>query len=70
MTKLEKPPEIGAEQWEGGGESAGGPYPRAQRKRDGSPGHGGQSEIAYHGSGQLGDQATGPENPNAPAKGG
>lgn len=70
MTELKKPPEISAEKWEGGGESAGGSYPAPRRRRKGASKHGGQSEIAYHGSGQLGDQDAGPDNPNAPAKGG
>lgn len=46
-----------------GGESSGGPYPnphRGKKKPKNSPsdflGHGGQTEIGYHGPGQLGDQ--------------
>lgn len=54
---------------EGAGESGGGAYPnphtRAQPK-DGVMGHGGQSEIAYHGTGQLGDEdVPGEENDNS-----
>lgn len=51
----------------GGGESAGGAYPnphRGKTPKDGeapsdATGHGGQTEIAYHGPGQLGEQAVG-----------
>jgi hypothetical protein len=44
----------------GGGESGGGsvPHPRTGKARGGLNGffgHGGQSEISYHGSGRLGD---------------
>ena len=59
----------------GGGESNGGSYPNPHRgKKPASRpetfiGHGGQSEMGYHGSGQLGDQQVGDEeNPNAPTK--
>ncbi|MGF7147335.1 hypothetical protein FHS96_000944 [Sphingomonas zeicaulis] len=46
------------------GESGGGAYPNPwQGKRKSEfgtwSGHGGQSKLAYHGSGQLGDEATG-----------
>jgi len=49
----------------GGGESDGGAYPNPHTGRDGSNsgfmGHGGQTEMAYHGSGQAGgDGGTGP----------
>lgn len=60
----------------GGGESSGGNYPNPHRgkKPKSSPedfmGHGGQTEIAYHGTGQLGEDATGEDNANAPAKSG
>lgn len=57
------------------GESAGGAYPNPHTGKDGSPegpdtfmGHGGQTEIDYHGSGQLGEERTG-ANPNAPTRG-
>jgi hypothetical protein len=57
-----------------GGESAGGAYPNPHTgKSDGdkSPGdflgHGGQTEQAYHGSGQLGDQKVGDQK-NAPSQ--
>jgi hypothetical protein len=53
------------------GESGGGAYPNPHTGKDGSKrarnslfGHGGQTEQAYHGSGQLGDQKIG-EQPNA-----
>ena len=56
----------------GGGESQGGNYPaphRGKRARGviGSfLGHGGQSEIAYHGTGQLGEtNVEGQENANS-----
>jgi hypothetical protein len=56
-----------------GGESAGGAYPNPHTGKDDgkkSPsdfmGHGGQTEQAYHGSGQLGDQKVG-DQPNAPS---
>lgn len=56
-----------------GGESGGGAYPNAQSgkkdKTDGFLGHGGQTDIDYHGSGQLGDEGKAPGNANAPTKG-
>ena len=56
------------------GESGGGPYPNPHSGKGDSPdgpdkfgGHGGQSEIAYHGGGQLGEERpTG--TPNAPTR--
>jgi hypothetical protein len=55
----------------GGGDSGGGPYPNPhtgkKEKTDGFFGHGGQTEMGYHGTGQLGDEETG-DNENAPAK--
>ena len=58
---------------EGGGESGGGaylnPHTGKKEKNDGFLSHGGQTEIGYHGTGQLGDQETGQGNANAPAKG-
>ncbi len=55
-----------------GGESGGGAYPNPhqgkEEKKDGFLGHGGQTEIGYHGTGQLGDQQTGQGNANAPTK--
>ena len=43
----------------GAGESGGGAYPNPHdgggKPDDGFMGHGGQSEIAYHGPGQLGE---------------
>ena len=58
---------------EGGGESAGGAYPNPHTgkeggKTDGFQGHGGSSEMEYHGKGRLGEQEVG-GNANAPAKG-
>jgi hypothetical protein len=58
---------------EGAGESGGGAYPnphtgKQSGKIDGFQGHGGQSDMEYHGTGRLGgDEAGG--NSNAPAKG-
>ena len=38
-------------------------------KDQGEAFHGGQSEAAYHGTGQLGEQPAGKgENPNAPSR--
>ena len=55
----------------GGGDSAGGPYPNPHdRQEDGESGfmgHGGQSEMAYHGKGRLGGRKVG-VNANAPAR--
>lgn len=56
----------------GGGDSGGGAYPNPHTGKEGSGGregymgHGGQTEMPYHGSGQLGDESTG-GNENAPA---
>jgi hypothetical protein len=57
-----------------GGDSQGGAYPNPHtgKKPEGGGfmGHGGQSEMAYHGSGQLGEETL-EGNENAPAaKGG
>ena len=56
-------------------ESSGGAYPnphRGKKPRHGPDtymGHGGQTEIAYHGTGQLGEtDVPDRENPNSPAK--
>ncbi|HEY6917493.1 MAG TPA: hypothetical protein VI381_07625 [Allosphingosinicella sp.] len=60
-----------------GGESQGGAYPNPHSGKKSKPGeapsdftgHGGQSGMAYHGTGQLGaEEVEGEENPNAPAK--
>jgi hypothetical protein len=53
-----------------GAESAGGAYPNPHTGKEGKGGsgdwHGGQSETAYHGSGQLGEEKTQPKgNPNS-----
>jgi hypothetical protein len=57
---------------EGAGQSSGGAYPNPHsgKKPEGGGfmGHGGQTGMAYHGTGQLGDTKTG-DNANAPAKG-
>jgi hypothetical protein len=54
----------------GGGDSGGGAYPNPhtgkEAKRGGFMDHGGQTDMSYHGTGQLGDQETG-GNANAPA---
>lgn len=56
----------------GAGQSGGGAYPNPHSGKDGHSdgyeGHGGQSGMEYHGSGQLGEKKVG-ANPNAPAKG-
>jgi hypothetical protein len=53
-----------------GGDSQGGAYPNPhsgkQPKGGGFMGHGGQSEMSYHGSGQLGEETL-EGNANAPA---
>lgn len=55
---------------EGGGDSGGGAYPNPhsgkEGGKDGFLGHGGQTEMPYHGHGQLGEDTVG-ENANAPA---
>ncbi|MBV8687296.1 MAG: hypothetical protein JOZ90_14800 [Alphaproteobacteria bacterium] len=58
---------------EGGGDSGGGAYPNPHRGKEGEAGregwmgHGGQSEMPYHGHGQLGAEKTG-GNANAPTR--
>lgn len=57
---------------EGGGDSGGGAYPNPHSGKDdpgreGYMGHGGQTEMPYHGAGRLGEQDTG-GNANSPAK--
>ena len=59
----------------GGGESGGGPYPnphtgKGKKERDEGFGeHGGQTDMGYHGPGQLGDKQVGPDkNTNAASK--
>jgi len=56
----------------GGGDSGGGAYPNPHSGKKGGGtggfmGHGGQTEMPYHGTGQLGEKKTG-ENANAPAR--
>jgi hypothetical protein len=60
-------------QLEGGGESGGGAYPNPHTgkedkggSKNGFMGHGGQTDIDYHGTGQLGSQDTGQGNANQP----
>ena len=55
----------------GAGQSGGGPYPNPHDGKDSEPidtaqGHGGQSEMEYHGTGRLGEEKVG-ANANAPA---
>lgn len=53
-----------------GSESQGAAYPNPHAGKDGNPEadkHGGQTKVAYHGSGQLGEQKVG-DNPNAVAE--
>jgi hypothetical protein len=56
---------------EGGGDSGGGAYPNPHTGKEGSNGgffgHGGQTEMPYHGGGQLGDEDVG-GNANAAAQ--
>jgi hypothetical protein len=56
----------------GGGQAGGGAYPNPHTGKEGGGnegfmGHGGQTEMPYHGSGQLGDQDVGGTD-NSPAK--
>jgi hypothetical protein len=55
----------------GGGDSGGGAYPNPHSGKkpgkDGFMGSGGQTGMAYHGTGQLGEEEG--DNPNAPASG-
>jgi len=57
---------------EGGGDSGGGAYPNPHSGKEGSNGgfmgHGGQTEMPYHGHGQLGDEKTG-DNANSASAG-
>ena len=71
MSQDEKNPEDKTSPaFKGGGESGGGAYPNPhsgkEERSDGFFGHGGQSDMEYHGSGQLGEEKVG-ENANAPA---
>jgi hypothetical protein len=57
----------------GGGDSGGGPYPNPHSgkeggDKDGFMAKGGQTGMAYHGHGQLGDESTG-DNANSAAGG-
>ena len=55
----------------GSGESGGGPYPNPhggkEKKSDGFLGHGGQTDMEYHGTGRLGEKKVA-GNANAPAR--
>ena len=56
----------------GGGQDGGGAYPNPHTGKegggkDGYMGHGGQTEMPYHGSGQLGEQQVDGGNANSPA---
>ena len=56
----------------GGGQTGGGAYPNPHTGKEGSGndgymGHGGQTEMPYHGEGQLGEDKVG-GNANAPAQ--
>ena len=55
----------------GGGQDGGGAYPNPhtgkEGGKDGFMGHGGQTEMPYHGTGQLGEDKVG-GNANAPAR--
>jgi len=57
----------------GGGQSGGGAYPNPHTGKEGGDGdkegymgRGGQTEMPYHGHGQLGGEDAEGENPNAP----
>ena len=57
----------------GAGQSGGGPYPNLHSGKEdaemgGYEGHGGQTGMEYHGTGQLGKKKVG-DNANAPARG-
>ncbi len=55
-----------------GGQSKGADYPNANDGKDPEQGsvmgHGGQTEMGYHGPGQLGDQKVGDKHQNAGAQ--
>lgn len=65
----------GSEKQAGAGESGGGAYPNPHTGTEGDAsnndpgsflGHGGQSEIAWHGPGNLGDEAVDDETARKP----
>lgn len=56
----------------GGGDSGGGAYPNPHTgkkagNKEGYMGHGGQTEMPYHGTNKLGEKDLGP-NPNSPTE--
>ena len=56
----------------GAGQSGGGSYPnphdhKGDESQEGWNGHGGQTDMPYHGPGQLGDEDVG-QTPNATAR--
>ncbi|TFI56792.1 hypothetical protein E2493_18340 [Sphingomonas parva] len=55
----------------GGGQAGGGAYPNPHSGKEGTSdgfmGHGGQTEMPYHGTGQLGEDKVG-GNANSPAQ--
>ena len=75
MSDTSKTDNVGDEKAAGGGESQGGAYPNPHTGKEakGGPdsfmGHGGQTEMGYHGTGQLGEDEVEDANANAPAKG-
>ncbi len=66
--------ETGTGNAQTGGQSDGGAYPNPHTGKKGGKtgggfmGHGGQTEMEYHGEGQLGEKKLG-ENANSPARG-
>ncbi|WP_175578848.1 hypothetical protein [Croceibacterium ferulae] len=64
-------PDVDVQGRTSGGESDGGAYPNPHTGREptqgGFMGHGGQTNIGYHGSGQTG--SGGPEAPNSTTRG-
>ncbi|MEA3003719.1 MAG: hypothetical protein QOH81_2507 [Sphingomonadales bacterium] len=76
MARETKPTDDKMQGRSGGGDSGGGAYPNPHTGKgdgdggggsDGFMGHGGQSEMPYHGKGQLGEKKVG-DNANAPTR--
>jgi hypothetical protein len=65
-----EPPRMSDGEPAGSDAGGGGPYPRPNASKKKKPGfRGGQTNAAYHGSGQLGDQPVGDgENSNSVAR--